>query len=241
MEITASERLQSLRNELEITQAEVAKGTGLSYSAVQVHEGGRTPSKTSLKKYAVYYRVDEIWLLRGRGAKRPGETEAEQPLYNKESKPNGKVYPINHAVQTVKARDADGLWGNTRQVEAAGAKFTVTTHEPRTQPGDIGFRDAVQLLGNILDSGDRTITRAILSNLEAFSGAVDQAAQSKQRIAALENKIAQLQSENQDLRARVTDLEEKMNLLLIMSENKKKAEPPSTKSGDQPAANQSSQ
>lgn len=73
---------------------------------------------------------------------------------------------------------------------------------------------AVQSLTAILQSGNSTIIRAILSNLEAFGGAIEQQAQDKARITALEEECA-------DLRSRMSNLEEKMSLILAGQTQKK--------------------
>lgn len=209
MENTISERLKRLRKEVGLTQEVAARKIGISYSTLQAHEGGNTPSKTSLKKYVAFYDRDEAWLLTGRGepslgagAEYPNAGDGIQPSY------------IDGGPGT--ARDKEGLWGKTEHIKQDGLPMAVTTHEPSGPSHTMAPIKAVESLTTILQSGNSTIIRAILSNLEAFGAAVEQETRDKARIAALEEKCS-------DLRSRMTDLEEKMSLILEVQKQKKTA------------------
>lgn len=73
---------------------------------------------------------------------------------------------------------------------------------------DLGH--AVNQLSRILSSGNHIIIRAILSNLEAFSFAVDYQAQAEARIEALEKKCDDLEKKATDLENTIEALKEKI-------------------------------
>ncbi len=60
-------RLKHLRNRLKLKQRDAAKYIGVSYSALQGHEGGGWPNQNNLQKYLDFYRCDKDWLLTGKG------------------------------------------------------------------------------------------------------------------------------------------------------------------------------
>ncbi len=82
-------RLQYLRVQRKLTQPEASKQIGLSYSAIQGHEGGGFPNRNNLQKYIDFYRCDEVWLKTGQGEPYP-DGPKQPPIY--------KVETINHQV-----------------------------------------------------------------------------------------------------------------------------------------------
>ena len=76
-------RLQHLRKRLDSTQIDAARDIGLSYKALQDHEGGRIPNRNNIQKYIDFYRCNKVWLLTGEGEPFPGE-EVSVKKYVKE-------------------------------------------------------------------------------------------------------------------------------------------------------------
>ncbi len=53
---------------------------GISYSALQIHEGGRWPNRNNLKKYIDFYGCDGDWLTTGKGGAAIDNTEVSGRL-----------------------------------------------------------------------------------------------------------------------------------------------------------------
>jgi len=88
-------RLKQLRKSRNLKQTEAAQSIGISYSALQDHEGGQWPNRNNLKKYIDFYNCDEVWLKTGQGEPYPGEEDASvsTPQYNKVSIPEPEPEP----------------------------------------------------------------------------------------------------------------------------------------------------
>ena len=228
-------RLKRLREIKKLSQAEVAPLIGVGYSSVQGHEGGRAFSKTTLEKYARFYGCDDIWLLTGRGHPYSGQ----EPYVTDDKPAPERPYKVEDAPPSYidgaprAARDKEGLWGDTKHIERGGARFSVTTHEPKKPGYEMGNGPAIDSLLYILQSDNHSIVRAILSNLEAFSGAIRDQNQAKARIERLE-------SQNEEMQRRMEILEMKIEAMMKAPEEKKTQEPLSTKSGEQQSPQASS-
>jgi len=114
--------------------------------------------------------------------------------------------------------DRDGLWGKTARHEIEDATFEVTLfgsdddkeaakiEEVREEDEGSLFLDktgeAVSQLMTIFKSRNRTLIRAILANLQAFSYAAEQDR-------AASDRISQLEQECRELKKRIADMEEK--------------------------------
>lgn len=64
-----AERLQKLRKQLKLTQAEIAEKTGITYRAYSSYERGeRNPSLEFLAAIEKMYNVNLNWIIAGDGA-----------------------------------------------------------------------------------------------------------------------------------------------------------------------------
>lgn len=150
----------------------------INVSTIQKWKGENFPKGDILSRIRKEFNVDINWLLTGQG-----ET------YIKDRKP----VPVS----TPQLEDKDGLWGEGREVTVGGKKVPLTLFSPAGQAGlpseynkPAGIGHAVDLLANILSSGDQIIVTAIMSNLRAFSDAVDSRRQAEERISKLEDECA---------------------------------------------------
>lgn len=198
-------------------------GTNKNTVADYANQKGEKILAVVIERIASEYNYSAEWLLEGKGEPYPGAKETDPEvcghlLYNKEP---------------AAARDKEGLWGQTKHIERGGARFSVTTHEPKKPGYEMGNGPAIDSLLYILQSDNHSIVRAILSNLEAFSGAIRDQNQAKARIERLE-------AQNEELQRRVEILEMKIETMMKASEEKKDQEQPSTKCGEQQSPQASS-
>jgi hypothetical protein len=106
-----------------------------------------------------------------------------------------------------------------REVSGAGAHH-VADPAVEYQAGAPAFMQAVKMLATVLDSGNKIFVQALMSNLVAFSAAIntqqDQAAEIKtlrSECEDLKTRVVALESEREDLRKDITALEDKIKLL----------------------------
>lgn len=70
-------RLKYLRKRRKLRQVDAAKKIGVSYKALQDHEGGRWPNRNNLEKYLNFYKCERTWMLTGEGD--PYLSKGEKP------------------------------------------------------------------------------------------------------------------------------------------------------------------
>jgi len=66
------DRLKFLRVTKNLTQEAAAKLIGVGYRSLQSHEGGKWPSRNTLKKYLEFHKCSKPWLVKGAGQPYPG-------------------------------------------------------------------------------------------------------------------------------------------------------------------------
>lgn len=72
-----SDRLRQIRKERKLSQAELARASGLSQGAISSYETGNRKSTTGLIELAQALKVNPVWLITGNGEK---ELEPLEPL-----------------------------------------------------------------------------------------------------------------------------------------------------------------
>ena len=101
-------------------------------------------------------------------------------------------------------RDEKGLYGRAKSLEMEGKHYDITEFEPENKvTPSATLTEAVKMLATILDSNDQIYVRAILSNLQAFSHAVESRHDDRDRIAALE-------AECEEFEKRIAEMEKKI-------------------------------
>lgn len=169
-------RLRSLRKRLGLTQTVVAQKVGISYKALQDHEGGGRPNRNNMKKYLDFYGCDEAWLLFGKGGPFQGGNDKE--LHIKEP---GAPY---NALKC-EGEKKDGILGEYAPI-APG-------------PNEIfKLSDAITMAVKVLES-NTSYSVALYTNIQHFYRAI-----------LAENKIAQLEIQNEKLEKRMFNLEKKL-------------------------------
>jgi len=179
----------------------VSEGTISNYRVMLT-----SPKPEFIKKFCELYSVDEVWLMTGEGEPFPGARQK---------------YPEVCGPPVIGEAYAAGP--KLGSAYAAGPKIGAAFRESMdmlekgTFPDEEGVRDSrniarsIEMLMKIVGSGNQTLIRAIVSNLEAFSEAVDQkdrlqtleaaAQEMAGKIAQLEQKTVALQTEVNRLRA----------------------------------------
>ncbi len=104
-----------------------------------------------------------------------------------------------------------------RSTQTTAADQTGINKEPisKMPSDDLGLGQSVELLAKIYNSGNTVLVRAIAANLHAFSEAVDNKAlaqraidmmdEMNKRVLTLENKLAHLEKENEELKRKPPD------------------------------------
>ncbi|MBU1045446.1 MAG: hypothetical protein KJ915_13750, partial [Candidatus Omnitrophica bacterium] len=187
-------------------------GTNKNTVADYANEKGEKVLGVVIEKIVSEYKYSAEWLLEGKGEPYPGARERHPEVCG------FPIYKDTHQG----ARDKSGLRGESMKIGKNGQVFNMTLFKPESQ--DNGHENAFDMLSTVLKSGDQSITRALLANLHAFSGAVTQAEYARDRITALER-------ENTEIKGRMAAMEEKLERLMAVSE--KKTEPQFIKSGTQ--------
>lgn len=96
------ERLKGLRQSKDLRQVDAAELIGIGYSSLQGHESGKIPSRSTIKKYADFYKCDETWLLTGLGKYENAEPE---PFFVKED--NASPYNSKEYLRVVEVEHID--------------------------------------------------------------------------------------------------------------------------------------
>ncbi len=194
------DRLKYLRKKRGLTQTDAALWIGLSYKALQDHEGGRWPNRKNQTKYLQYYKCNKNWFLTGEGEPYDIEVDVHDQVKGNDSLqvvmrgPDGRIRPEDSGTVDAHGRAVDNLSvGSPRHEYSA------------TIPG-YGLGQAVEMLSNVLRSGDQVLVRTILSNLEASSHAADQNKRQSDR-------IEKLKKECEELKKRITSLEKLLEAL----------------------------
>ena len=112
-DISFGERLKRLRMLRDLTQVKASQMVGVSYKALQDHEGGRWPNRNNQEKYIRFYVCDRNWFLTGEGE--PYTEGAE-----KEIEGGGR-----------ESHDGEGLWGKTETIDIGDQQFSVTVFSPK--------------------------------------------------------------------------------------------------------------
>ncbi|MCD4717932.1 MAG: hypothetical protein K8R45_14480, partial [Desulfobacterales bacterium] len=84
--------------------------------------------------------------------------------------------------------------------------FTQNGQEVPPKELSPGLGQAVELLANILSSGDQIIITAIMHNLHAFSNAVDYRDRAEERILKLEEECGEFEKRVADLEDAIIEL-----------------------------------
>lgn len=182
-------RLKYLRQKRGLVQTELAPLIGISYKAIQDHEGGRWPNQKNRQKYLDFYGCDEDWLLTGKG----------EP-YNK---------GIDEGNRTA---DGEGLWGQTRHHDVDGKQIDVTLFTPpdsqseSSPPSPDPFAKGVGALRTIFDSHDPLLISTIRANLTTF----EQAAIKHRQLHEQFIRIQKLEDKCKALQKKLNALEESM-------------------------------
>lgn len=165
------------------SQDEFERRTGIKKGNLQKWKDGKLPSGRMLDKIRLGLGANTHWLLTGAGE--PYIVDAPGGL----------------------SADKSGLWGVTRQEDGAGVMHTVTEF---SSPSDASVEPeisrAVQMLSTIFVAGDDVLTRAIMSNLIAFSRAAE-------RDKAQAERIRNLEAECADLKGRLEAVEKRLGTL----------------------------
>ena len=160
---------------------------GAGKSSIQNYETkDKVPKGNILQNICTVFNVNTTWLLTG---------QSQPPIKDRKVDQVG----IHQVV------DDEGLWGRTRRHQVEGSEVDVTLFEPKDgaeMEAVGGLGQSVELLANILSSGNQVMIRAILSNLQAFSNAVDSQYRAEERILKLEEECEKFEK-------RVAALEEK--------------------------------
>ncbi len=187
-----------MRNNLDLKQIEIAPRVGISYKALQDHESGRWPNKKNLERYIAFYGCNRNWFLTGEGVPYPDDF--------KDLKGRDHV-----------AQERDGLYGRTKYIDVEGQAYSITQHVPPGKEYDepqAGFKNdqdpfvqAIAGLKEIFDSQDPFVVPALQSNIRAFLVYVRR----EKQITEQTEEIKRLQEECDDLKKRLSDLEEKFD------------------------------
>lgn len=168
-------RLKTLRNRLELTQVVASQKIGISYKALQDHEGGRRPNRNNLRKYLGFYRCDEAWLLTGVREPFPGKKD--------------EGIPIKEPVVLYNARKREG---EKKSTEISGVESLAGIQE------QFKLSEALTMVARVLESGTSYAT-ALYVNIQHF----DRAIQAEKRIANLEQKNNGLEKRLNNLEVRL--------------------------------------
>ena len=145
-------RLKHLRKRRHLTQTEAAPLIGLSYKALQDHEGGRWPNRKNQQKYLDFYKCDKKWFLTGEGKPFTIQIELDDNVKTSDEL-DIKIYGPDGQLKDHSVVDSQGK-------EVKGEKVSV--------PAQIDpFAHAVSALKDIFDSGDPNVKSAILANINA--------------------------------------------------------------------------
>lgn len=180
-----SDRIIKIRGDLE--RQVFASKIGVSARTVQRWElEDALPKGEELKKIAEIFSVNVHWLVTGEG----------DQYINKDREQIGS------------AQDPEGLWGDTAQVDIEGDRFSVTAFAPKSgREGTAGtLGQAVDMLSTVLNSGDSIYVHALMSNLVAFSDAV----QARQKQDRMQDRIKSLENECDKLKEKLEDLEKRL-------------------------------
>lgn len=183
------ERLKYAREAKKITQEQAASLLRRSLRTIQNHESGQNrPPGRMLQAYADIYGCSYRWLVTGDEAE--GSDQARF------------------------AADGEGLWGKTGPVVVDGVESVVTLFEPKPfRKSSSMLGQAVDMMRAVLDSQDQGFIKALMSNLAAFSGAVEREKAYRARVAGLESKCDALEKQVADQAREIQDLKRAMKLL----------------------------
>ena len=179
-------RLKLLRKQKGLVQTDLPPLIGISYKAIQDHEGGRWPNRKNRQKYLDFYGCNEDWFLTGKG----------------------EAYDNKGRQEGLASADGEGLWGRTRHYELDGKGVDVTLFTPpgsQSEPEndiDEAFDRAVGGLRRIFNSGDPTLITAIRSSITAFV----QTALKDQYSYEQSKRIQKLEDECEALKKQISDL-----------------------------------
>lgn len=169
--MTLSGRIKTVRGSL--SQEAFAEKISASQSAVTAWERGegQFPKGDMLHKIREVFGVNINWLLTGEGAP-----------YDKKETPKGEI------------RETKELWAKTEHREIAGEPRTFQVYgEGSPDQPTAGLGQAVDMLATVLQSGDQVYIHALMSNLLAFSRAVEESKRHSDRITQLEKRLLLLE------------------------------------------------
>ena len=130
-----AKRLKLLRKQRGLIQTKAADLIGLSYKALQDHEGGRMPNQNNINKYVAFYGCNKNWLLTGLGR------------------------PFNNVVSHTTKED-NGLWGKTRRMRGEGEKeFLIESPPTHQELADIVGASRQTVTNALLDLRDKQCVR----------------------------------------------------------------------------------
>lgn len=188
-----------------MTQKDVAFKTGIRLSATRSHESGQWPNRNNQDRYLNFYKCDKNWFLTGDGVPYDIEVDVHDQVGVGDSLqidmrgPDGRIRPEDSGAVDAHGRPVDNLSvGSPRHLYGA------------TESMNTGLGQAVEMLSHVLGSGDQVMIRAILSNLEAFSRAVNRDSRQSDRIKALEKKCEDFEELLKNQSGRIAFLEEKI-------------------------------
>jgi hypothetical protein len=162
------ERIQSvIDDKFHGNKAAFARAVYVDPTGIAKWSDEHPPRHTTIKRIEKGAKVHGRWVLDGIGERDIPEAE------------------------TGLSADACGPWGITRQEEGAGVPHTVTEFTPPSGSAP-EISKAVQMLSTIFVSGDDVLTRAIMSNLIAFSRSAERDKAHVERIRNLEAKCSDL-------------------------------------------------
>jgi len=213
---TISERIIEIRGDLD--REEFGAKIGVSDRTVQRWElEDALPKAPELNKISEIFHINVQWLVTGEGRKyiirEEDQVSFSDTLDIKVYGPDGKIRPEDNGLvesrSPVMTQEMVGLWGRTRHHDVDGERFAVTAYGPENsrndeKPQPVGLGQAVDLLNTVLSSGNEVFIQALMSNLIAFSNAVQRDKEQSARIAKLENECEALKS-------RLAAVEEKLS------------------------------
>lgn len=180
VEDNIAKRLTKCRKKLKLKPKQAAELVGIDLRTLQYHETGEhEPSDPVLKRYAELYGVSWVWLVNGM-------TQSPKML-----------------------KEQTGLYGITSETVIDGKTMSVTSYAPDEKEEPEGNQINVQgdlsrsvtLLAELMQSRDSSFRAAIISNLEAFTSAIEK----DRRISEYEGRIRELTDENAALTKRLEE------------------------------------
>jgi len=206
------DRLRIAREKSDLTQSQVAALLNIAKRTVQNHElGEHHPPDKTIKAYARAYGCSYTWLMTGQG-------EAIKPFGEILDELEDTPTAHRDVLIRMRSKSADlvreqaGLYGKTKRLNVEGVGHTLTLFEPPgNQSSSRPIGQAVEMLDNVLTSGDQVLIQSLMANLFALSRAVDREKQDRGRINELEEKSESLEKKVEGLERTVKSLEEKMS------------------------------